>query len=330
MKPELSIIIPLFNEAENVPLLCKSLLDALDGKISDFQIILVDDGSRDRTFDAIRSAAETDRRIEGIRLRRNFGQTAAMKAGVEHASGEICITMDGDLQHDPMQIHEFLDKITEGYDLVCGYRVRRKDGLDRRIPSQVANYLARKISGLDLNDFGSTYRAYRTSLLKQISIYGEMHRFIPVFFAGLTGKITEIPIQVKPRRFGRSKYGLGRILRVFSDLLSLLFFSGFFNRPIHLFGYMSLFLGFPGFLILSWLSVEKMLGKIAIMDYGPLFILGIMLCLVSVQVFTTGVVCEYLLRIYYKNGRSQPYQVWETTGRDESAKIESGGSHAAG
>ena len=316
MKPSLSIIVPLYNESGNVPVLVDRLFSALENTDLPSEVILVDDGSRDNTFDAVKQAAEKDQRIRGIRFRRNFGQTAAIKAGVEHARGDICITMDGDLQHDPDQIPLFLAKIDEGFDLVCGYRKKRNDSLMRRIPSNAANFMARKISGLQLTDFGSTYRAYRASLLKQIAMYGEMHRFIPIFFAEETSRITEIPISVKPREFGKSKYGIGRTFRVFSDLLSLLFFSGFFNRPIHIFGYMAIMLGLPGFSILAWLSMKKMFGSISIMDYGPLFILGVLLCLVSVQVFTTGVVCEYLLRIYYKKDDLRPYNVAETTFED--------------
>jgi glycosyltransferase involved in cell wall biosynthesis len=316
MKRLLSIVVPVYNEAPNIQILVESVAAVMDRNHQTFEILLVDDGSRDHTFDAIRRAAEKDSRVRGIRFRRNFGQTAAIKAGAEHAQGEVCITMDGDLQHDPEQIPRFLQKIDEGFDLVCGFRKKRNDSLFRRIPSKVANFLARKISGLRLSDFGSTYRAYRTSLLKEIPMYGEMHRFVPIFFAGVSSRITEIPINVQPRRFGKSKYGLGRTLRVFSDLLSLFFFSGFFNRPIHIFGYMAILLGLPGFLILFWLSMGKIIGSISIMDYGPLFILGVLLCLVAVQVFTSGVVCEYLLRIYYKKDRPLPYHVAETTFKD--------------
>jgi len=313
MKPSLSVIVPLFNESRNVPILVEMLFRVLDAVDSPAEIILVDDGSRDDTFDAVKQEAAKNDRVRGIKFRRNFGQTAAIKAGVEHARGDICITMDGDLQHDPEHIPIFLEKMDEGFDLVCGYRNKRDDGLMRKIPSKVANFLARKISGLRLKDFGSTYRAYRTSLFGQIAMYGEMHRFIPIFFAGETSRITEIPISVKPRNFGKSKYGIGRTFRVFSDLLSLLFFSGFFNRPIHIFGYMAILLGLPGFFILFGLSAGKLFGGISIMDYGPLFILGVLLCLVAGQVFTTGIVCEYLVRIYYKKDNLRPYNVAETT-----------------
>ena len=182
-------------------------------------------------------------------------------AGIERARGKICITIDGDLQHDPTQIPEFLQKINDGHDLVCSYRHKRDDAFLRRFPSRVANYLARKFSRLNLQDFGSTYRAYRTSVAREMPIYGEMHRFIPVFARMLTDKITEIPITLQPRLHGQSNYGLGRTFRVFSDLIVLLFFADFFNRPIHIFGYISILLGLPGGAILGWLSLNKILGK---------------------------------------------------------------------
>ncbi len=309
----ISIIIPLLNEEKNVPILVDRLIKVLDSENLNFQIVLVDDGSRDGSYSAIMEASRNDRRVEGIRFSRNFGQATAIKAGVEYARGDVCITMDGDLQHDPVHIPDFLEKINEGHDLVCGYRFRRNDGLVRRIPSKIANFLARKFSGLNISDFGSTYRAYNTRVIREISIYGEMHRFIPIFVSALTNRITEIPIHLGDRIHGKSKYGIGRTFRVFSDIVSLIFFTSFFNRPIHIFGYLSLFLGLPGLCILGWLSLGKIFGGIFIMDYLPMFFLGVMLCLVAGQIFTTGIVCEYLLRVYYKKENVQPYHVMETT-----------------
>ena len=313
MKNLVSIIIPLFNEEKNIPILLKGIQEVMAAGNLAFEIIVVDDGSSDGTYGVIKEQAAKDSRIKGIRFRRNHGQTAAIMAGIEHARGEISITLDGDLQHDPQQIPEFLAKIKSGHDVVCSYRHKRDDAFLRRFPSRVANYLARKFSGLELKDFGSTYRAYKTSVAKEMPIYGEMHRFIPVFAGMLTDRITEIPITLKPRQYGESSYGISRTFRVFSDLLLLLFFAGFFNRPIHIFGYISIILGLPGFTILSWLSVNKVFRQIPIMDFGPLFFMGVMLILVAVQLFTTGIVCEYLIRIYYKKGNRQPYSLAETT-----------------
>jgi len=313
MKDLISIVIPLYNEEKNVPILVEKLLKTLEAHNLDFEIIFVDDGSKDKTFGTIEQIASTENRIKGIRFRRNYGQTVAITAGIDLAEGDICITMDGDMQHDPAQIPEFVEKIKAGYDLVCGYRSKRNDSFLKRFPSKVANYVAKKFSGLNIRDFGSTYRAYRRSVIKQIPVYGEMHRFIPIFVAMTTDRITEIPISLHPRLQGMSNYGITRTFRVFSDLLLILFFSSFFTRPIHIFGYISLLLGLPGFLILICLSLAKILGGIAIMDYGPLFVLGVLLCLVSGQLFTTGIVCEYLVRIYYGDNKRRPYSVVETT-----------------
>ncbi|MCF8107554.1 MAG: glycosyltransferase family 2 protein [Desulfohalobiaceae bacterium] len=313
MAPYLSIIVPVYNEEASIPLLIAALQESVDPLDLAYEIIFVDDGSQDQTYPLIKEAAIQDSRIRGLRFRRNNGQTAAIQAGLEHAQGEISITLDGDLQHDPRQIPAFIHKIEEGYDLICSYRRNRNDAFLRRFPSKVANFLARKFSGLEIRDFGSTFRAYRTSLAHEIEVYGEMHRFIPVFFHMRSDRITELPIQLNPRKFGSSKYGLGRTFRVISDLISLLFYSGFFNRPTHMFGYIALTLGIPGFGILSWLSIEKLLGRIQILDYGPLFVLGVLLCLVAGQMVTTGIVCEYLLRIYYSGNHHRPYSLAETT-----------------
>jgi len=313
MKNLISIIIPLHNEEENVPILIDKLRESLKGHHLTCEFILVDDGSKDKTFEEIKQQASKDSRVKGIRFRRNYGQTVAITAGFDLAQGDICITMDGDMQHDPEEIPEFIKKIEEGYDLVCGFRAKRNDAFLRRFPSRIANYIAKKFSGLRIKDFGSTYRAYRTSVVKQVPIYGEMHRFIPIFVGMNTDRITEIPISLNPRLHGKSKYSLARTFKVLSDLILILFFSSFFTRPIHIFGYISFILALPGFLILSWLSLGKIFWDLKIFDYGPLFILGIMLCLVAVQLFTTGIVCEYLVRIYYMDDSRKPYLVAETT-----------------
>lgn len=308
----LSIIVPVFNEAENMPLFIERVRNVLEKQRLEYELILVDDGSKDQTFDFIKTEAAKDPRIKGIRFRRNNGQTAAIKAGIEAARGDVCITMDGDLQHDPEDIPKFINKLNEGYDLVCSYRFQRNDAFMRRFPSKIANLIGRRISKLDLKDFGSTFRAYKTDLAKEIPIYGEMHRFIPIFVGTLTDSITEIPISLQPRLHGQSKYGIDRTFRVLSDLLFLVFFASFFNRPIHIFGYIAIGLGTPGLLILGWLSVSKIMGYIEIMNYGPLFMLGVMLCLVAGQIFVIGVVCEYLVRIYYNDNR-KPYSISEIT-----------------
>ncbi len=316
----ISIIIPLYNEQENVSILVSEIVRVMEQEKKAFEIILIDDGSKDNTFKQICQITDKDNRVRGLRFRRNHGQTVALKAGIEHVKGDICITMDGDLQHNPDQIPEFLKKIDQGFDLVCSYRHKRNDSILRKIPSKIANFFARKLSKLELKDFGSTYRAYRTDIAKEMPIYGEMHRFIPVFMSMYTDRITEIPIHLKPRLHGRSNYGLGRTFRVFSDLLVLLFFAGFFTRPIHIFGYISILLGLPGFTILSGLSLGKFFFGLSILDnFGPLFVLGVLLCLVSGQMITTGIVCEYLIRIYYNDDKRKPYSIAASTDEIKSA-----------
>ncbi len=314
---DLSVIVPIFNEEDNVVILVEQIQSVLNHKKIKYEILLIDDGSKDQSYSIIQQIAAKDSRVKGIRFRRNHGQTAALMAGFDHAEGEFCLTMDGDLQHDPNQIPEFIETIKKGYDLVCSYRFKRNDAIIRRFPSKIANLIARKISRLNLQDFGSTYRAYRTSLVKDIPIYGEMHRFIPIFISLMTDKIIEIPIHLKPRVKGASKYGLSRTFRVFSDLWALMFFSGYFNRPMHIFGYFSFLFGLPGMVILCWLTIMKLLGLIEIMHYGPLFILGVLLTLLAVQMMTTGVVCEYLIRIYYSHDKRRPYHISEKTFSDE-------------
>lgn len=307
-----SIVVPLKNEERNVPVLIEKLRDAMKGLAVPYELILVDDGSTDETFAAISRASAEGSDCVGIRLRRSFGQTTAMQAGFDRAKGNICITLDGDLQHDPADIPKFLEKLGQGFDMVCSYREGRNDGLMRRIPSKFANWLARKLSSVTVRDFGSTFRAYRTDVIREISIHGEMHRFIPVFVSMISSRITEVPIEVKTRLYGKSNYGISRTFRVVSDLIVLLFFSKFFGRPIHIFGYISFALGIPGLLLGSALVVRKLALGVPILANGPLFTLAVSLCLVAVQLLTTGVVCEYLVRILYRRAGTRPYSVGET------------------
>ena len=312
MAQYLSLIVPAHNEELNIAPLVEALERTLSRINVPYEILFIDDGSHDGTFNAVKCAAARNARVGGVRFRRNFGQTTAIMAGFDLARGDVCITLDADLQHDPEYIPALLGKIQEGYDLVCTYRQRRNDSLSRRIPSAIANWLARRLSSVPLRDFGSTYRAYVREVVREAPIYGEMHRFVPVFVNMLSERITEIPIKVRPRLHGRSKYGLGRTLRVLSDLVVLLFFSKFFNRPIHIFGYISFLLGIPGFVLLGTLAARKLIWGIPIMQYGPLFILGVLLCLIAGQLFTTGIVCEYLVRVFYRPGTRKPYSICET------------------
>src|SRR6201981_399165 len=280
-----SIVVPFFNEQENIPPLYMKLTEVMDSIGESYELVFVDDGSRDSAFRVLSEIFEHDRRVNLIRLRRNFGQTPALKAGFDFARGSIIISMDGDLQHDPEEIPRFLEKIEEGYDLVSGWRYARRDHwLMRRIPSRAANWMMAKISGLDLHDFGTTFKAYRREIIQEIHLYGELHRFIPAL-AGSTGaKIAELPIENPHRKNGRSNYGIGRTIRVFLDLIIVKFLQDYSTRPLQFFG----LLGMAGVLLgafdAAYLLYEKFAHGVTIMtQHGPLMLAGVALFVSGVQ-----------------------------------------------
>src|SRR5882757_6082972 len=232
-----SLVVPFFNEQENIPTLYMKLTEVMDSIGEPYEMVFVDDGSKDNTYKVLTEIYEHDRRVNVVRLRRNFGQTAALKAGFDFARGEIIISMDGDLQHDPEEIPRFLEKIEEGYDLVSGWRHERKDHwLMRQVPSRAANWMMAKLSGIDLHDFGTTFKAYRREIIQEIQLYGELHRFIPALASSTGAKIAEVPITNLERKSGRSNYGIGRTFRVFLDLLIVKFLLDYSTRPLQFFG----------------------------------------------------------------------------------------------
>src|SRR5215471_17232800 len=232
-----SIVVPFFNEQENIPALYMKLTEVMDSIAEPYELVFVDDGSRDSTFRVLSEIYEHDRRVNLVRLRRNFGQTPALKAGFDFARGSVIISMDGDLQHDPEEIPRFLEKIEEGYDLVSGWRYARRDHwLMRQVPSRVANWMMAKLSGIDLHDFGTTFKAYKREIIQEIQLYGELHRFIPALAASTGAQITEVPIVNPQRKNGKSNYGIGRTIRVFLDLIIVKFLLDYSTRPLQLFG----------------------------------------------------------------------------------------------
>src|ERR1700716_676828 len=238
-----SIVVPFFNEQENVLPLSMKTAEVRDSIADSFEMIFIDDGSRNRTFRILSEIYENDRRVHILRLRRNFGQTAALKAGFDFARGEVIISMDGDLQHDPEEIPRFLEKIEEGFALVSGWRHNRRDHwLMRQLPSRSANWMMAKLSGLELHDFGTTFKAYRREIIQEIQLYGELHRFIPALASSTGARITEVPITDGERKSGKSNYGIGRTIRVFLDLLIVKFLLDYSTRPLQFFG----LLGFGG------------------------------------------------------------------------------------
>src|SRR6267154_27847 len=232
-----SIVVPFYNEQENIPLLYMKLTEVMDGIGEPYELVFVDDGSKDDSFKVLSEIYEHDRRVNLVRLRRNFGQTSALKAGFDFARGEVIISMDGDLQHDPEEIPRFLEKIEEGYDLVSGWRHHRRDHwLMRQLPSRIANWMMAKLSGIDLHDFGTTFKAYRREIIQEIQLYGELHRFIPALASSTGARITEVPITDGERKSGKSNYGIGRTIRVFLDLMIVKFLLDYSTRPLQFFG----------------------------------------------------------------------------------------------
>jgi glycosyltransferase involved in cell wall biosynthesis len=309
---ELSVVIPLFNEEESVEPLYARLQEALESLERNYEIIVVDDGSTDRSFDLLKGLHAQDKRLKVIRFRRNFGQTAAFAAGFEHAQGQVVITMDADLQNDPADIPRLLEKLEEGYDVVSGWRVERWKSawLTRRLPSVVANRLISETTGVYLHDYGCSLKAYRSEVVKNINLYGELHRFIPAMASWMGVSVTEIPVHYQPRQFGRSKYGLSRTIKVILDLLTVRFLLSYATRPIHIFGSLGLAMSGLGGILGLYLSVVKLaLGQ----DIGsrPLLLLAILLMVLGLQMITMGLLGELVVRTYHESQGKRIYVVRE-------------------
>src|SRR6266567_4678653 len=309
--PRYSIVIPLHNEQENVTDLYDRLKAVMEGSGESFEIVFVDDGSSDETFHLLRQISGVDSRITVVRLRRNFGQTSALAAGFDHARGEYIIAMDGDLQHDPADIPLFLEKISDGYDIVSGWRRRRIDNLWlRRIPSRCANWLMAKVSGVDIHDFGTTFKAYRREILEQVPLYGELHRFIPALASWHGASIVEVPIRNVHRERGNSHYGISRTFRVFFDLITIRFLLRYLARPLHFFGTFGMLGIFGGVGITAWLFLETFVRHTSIMaQHGPLMIFAAVLLLAGLNLLAIGLLGELQVRHYHEPTRRAPYSV---------------------
>ena len=309
--PRYSIVVPLHNEQENVTDLYDRLKAVMEANGETFELVLVDDGSVDRTFHLLREIAAVDSRVTVVRLRRNFGQTAGLAAGFDHARGEYVIAMDGDLQHDPADIPIFLEKIAAGYDIVSGWRKVRVDNFwIRRIPSRIANWMMAKLSGVDIHDFGTTFKAYRRDILEQVPLYGELHRFIPALASWHGASICEVPIRNINRERGASHYGITRTFRVFFDLLTIRFLLRYLSRPLHFFGTFGMLSVLLGGGLAAFLAVEKFFYHFAIMEaHGPLMMFAAVLILAGVQLVALGLLGEMQVRHYYEPSKRVPYSV---------------------
>ncbi len=299
--PAVSVVIPLYNEEESIPHLVEAVRAALDGIGRSYEVIVVDDGSRDRSFTLLQEVAAQDPRWVIVRLRRNFGQTAAFAAGFDHARGEVIVTMDADLQNDPKDIPLLLAKIDEGYDIVSGWRKNRQDRFwDRRLPSILANRLISNVTDVRLHDYGCSLKAYRRDVLRHVRLYGELHRFIPALASQVGGAVTEVPVNHHARQYGRSKYGIGRTVRVVLDLITVWFLGGYATRPIHVFGTLGLLSVAGGLAVGLYLTFLKLVLD---QDIGgrPLLLLGVLLVMIGVQLITMGLLGEMIIRTYHES-----------------------------
>jgi glycosyltransferase involved in cell wall biosynthesis len=306
-----SIVVPVYNEAPNAEALVLELRDTLDRLTPSTDVVLVDDGSSDETFALLASAVDDDPRFRLVRLRRNFGQTAALAAGIDHAEGDVIVTMDGDLQNDPADIPRLLATLDAGYDVVTGWRKDRKDPfISRKLPSIIANVIIGATTDVRIHDHGCGLKAFRAEVAKSLKLYGEMHRFITEIASDVGANVTEIPVNHRPRTRGTSKYGLSRTIRVVLDLLTIKFLSGYSTRPIHVFGFAGMLATIAGVGITGVLGFERIFLGVQLAD-RPLLLLGLLLVLGGVQLVTLGLLGEMLARTYHESQSKPIYMVRE-------------------
>ena len=308
---DLSIVIPIYNERESIEKLYKKLNEALLGINLKYEVLLVDDGSIDGTFDELLKVHNKNKLFKIIRFRRNFGQTPAISAGFNYAGGKVVITLDADLQNDPEDIPVLLDKLNEGYDIVSGWRKNRKDkAVTRRFPSIIANKIISKLTGVYLHDYGCTLKAYRKEVIKNIELYGEMHRYIPAIASWMGVRVAEVPVRHYSREYGKSKYGISRTIRVILDIITLKFLLSYSQSPIQAFGLIGLFSAIAGFIVTAYLIIMRIFFNEPLSE-RPLFILSIFMIFVGIQLITMGLLAEVLIRVYNKVRNRPVYAIRE-------------------
>lgn len=320
--PFYSIVIPIHNEEDSLIPLFAKIVEVMEAQDWDFEIVFVDDASTDGSFLLLEQIAGLDSRVVVVQLRRNFGQTPALAAGFDHARGEVIISMDGDFQHDPADLPLLIEKIHQGYDIVSGWRKERVDNfLTRRLPSAIANWAMKVLSGVALHDFGTTFKAYRRETIRNVNLYGELHRFIPALATLQGARITEVPIRNSVRTNGRSHYGLDRTLRVFFDLMTVRFLLRYLTRPLHFFGMLGLACFSAGSAGLAYLFYEKLAGQSIFMNHGPMLVITAVVTIAGVQLVCTGLIGEILTRIYFEGQHRRIYSVSRVIGRSRKAGI---------
>ena len=304
---DISVVVPLYNEEDNVQLLYEEIKGVLDTMAEQAEIVFVDDGSRDTTLAKLEVIQAGDDHVRVVSLRRNFGQTAAMTAGFDHARGGVIITMDGDLQNDPHDIPQLVGKLNEGYDVVTGWRY------DRKLPSQLANRLISRVTGVGLHDYGCTLKAFRREVIDNINLYGEMHRFIPAIASGMGISFTEVKVNHRARRFGTSKYGISRTIRVVLDLITVKFMLSYATRPLHVFGTVGVVSSLLGVTIGLILTVQRQLFGIGLAN-RPLLLLAVLLIFMGIQFITIGLLAELVVRTYHESQKKPIYYVRKVLG----------------
>jgi len=319
-KIDFSLVIPVFNEAKNLSQLYGELIASCTKFKRTFEIIFVDDGSWDESFVILKKIQKGDSRVKILKLRRNFGQTAALSAGFDYAKGEIIITLDADLQNDPEDIHLLIKKIEEGYDIVSGWRKKRKDKfLTRRLPSAIANRLISLITRVKLHDYGCTLKAFRRDVIKNIRLYGEMHRFIPAIASQMGVSISEVKVNHRARAYGKSKYSVLRFIKVILDLLTVKFLLSYSTRPLQIFGLIGLASGLAGIIMGLYLSYQRLIVQVSLAD-RPLLLLAILLIIIGIQFITIGLLAEIMARAYHESSEKNIYFIREIVDSDSEEK----------
>jgi len=310
-RPDISTVIPVFNEAENLEQLYQELVDALEKTGRAFELIFIDDGSVDPSWTVLKGLQQKDRRVKLIRLRRNFGQTAALAAGFDHSRGEIIVSLDADLQNDPNDIPALVRKLEEGYDIVSGWRKSRKDKFfTRRVPSVIANTLISRLTRVKLHDFGCTLKAFRSEVIKNIKLYGELHRFIPAIASQLGVQTTEVEVNHRPRKHGKSKYSIFRFTKVILDMVTVKFLLSYSTRPLQIFGLIGLGSAIVGLVISIWLSVQRLFFGQSLAN-RPLLLLAVLLIVIGFQFIVLGLLAEIMVRAYHESSGKTIYVIRE-------------------
>ncbi|HET9782774.1 MAG TPA: glycosyltransferase family 2 protein [Candidatus Dormibacteraeota bacterium] len=327
--PQLSVIVLAYNEIDSIEPLHRELMSVLGGIGRTFEVLYIDDGSTDGSTERMAELASHDSRVRVVRFRRNFGQTAAVQAGIDHSRGEVLVFLDGDMQNDPHDIPNLLAKLDEGYDVVSGWRRDRKDDASRVLPSQMANWLIARVTGVQLSDFGCTLKAYRREVIEEVKLYGEMHRFIPVFAAMIGARITEVPVNHRPRTYGKSKYSLSRTSRVALDLITVKLLGSYSTKPMYFFGFAAFGLWALAVVLAAIVLIQKIAPPHVFAHNNPLLLLSVVLFIVGVQFILMGLVAELVIRTYHESQAKPTYVVREVIEHGTARAVATNGRTAA-